>query len=167
VANNTYTLPITAEKFVLFVGGAQPQALAGPAAENGTGGVPVPDLPDPQAPAIPPHIGGGTVPVGYGDNLYDIAGRQYGNPNLYPVLQAANPTTVGADGTVTPGTHLLVPVLPKVPAGSTAQVVRPGQTLWDIAGGDPAAEQRIAELNGITDPAMIYPDQVIVVPPGD
>lgn len=167
VANNAYVIPITGAKYILFTGGTQPSTVNGPDTPGSAGTAPVPDVSSPQAPTIPSHIGGGTVPVTDGQSLFDIAGEQYGNSNLYPVLQAANPNTVAADGTIQPGTHLLVPVLPKLPVNSTAQVVQPGQTLSDIAGGNVAREHQIAQLNGIANLSKVYPGQVIIVPPED
>jgi membrane-bound lytic murein transglycosylase D len=120
--------------------------------------VPVPQV-------SPPHVGGGTVTVRPGDSLYQIAGQRLGNPNLYPVIQAANPQAVGPDGRIVPGQVLRIPQLPVLPPGSTAQVVQPGESVWEIAGGDPALAGRIAELNHLEDPSLVQPGQVLIIPP--
>jgi len=135
---------------------AAPHAPAAPPA------VPVPPVPPPPP---PPHAGGGTVTVRPGDSLYQIAGQRLGNPNLYPVIQAANPQAVGPDGRIVPGQVLRIPRLPVLPPGSTAQVVQPGESVWQIAGGDPVLAGRIAELNHLEDPSLVQPGQVLIIPP--
>jgi nucleoid-associated protein YgaU/uncharacterized protein YukE len=115
----------------------------------------------------PPQVGGGTVTVRPGDSLYQIAGQRLGNPNLYPLIQAANPQAVGPDGRIVPGQVLRIPQLPVLPPGSTAQVVQPGQSVWEIAGGDPALAGRIAELNHLEDPSLVQPGQVLIIPPAE
>lgn len=136
----------------------QPGAVTGPQAPSAPPGAPVPSVPP------PPHIGGGTVTVEPGDDLYQIAQKQLGNPNLYPVIQALNPQ-VGADGTIYPGQVLHIPQLPQLPAGTTAQVVAPGDTVWGLAGGNPALAQQIEELNSLNKSAEIQPGWVLLVPP--
>jgi WXG100 family type VII secretion target len=136
----------------------QPQALTGPHAPSAPPGVPVPQVPP------PPHIGGGTVTVQPGDDLYQIAGQRLGNPNLYPVIQAVNPQ-VSADGSIAPGQVLHIPQLPPLPSGSTAQVVQQGDTVSGLAGGNPALEHQIIELNGLDSQAQIQPGDVLILPP--
>jgi LysM repeat protein/uncharacterized protein YukE len=171
LSNNLFTVPISATKYYLINGGPQPAPLTAPKAGAEPPGVPVPKPIFPglpagtPVPAVPAHIGGGTETVAPGDNLYDIAARRLGNPNLYPVLAAANPLTVGADGVITPGQKLLIPVLPPVPSGSTAHVVQAGQSLSEIASGNSRLEHQIARLNGLADASVIYPGQVLIVPP--
>jgi nucleoid-associated protein YgaU len=59
-----------------------------------------------------PSAGDGTYTVRPGDNLYDIAGRKLGDPNLWPEIQAANPQLVSAAGTpIYPGQVLRIPRL--------------------------------------------------------
>lgn len=173
LSNNLFTVPISATKYYLINGGPQPAPLSAPQAGAQPPGVPVPDVKTPNlpglpagtpVPGVPPHIGGGTETVAPGDSLYDIAARRLGNPDLYPVLAAANPLTVGANGTITPGQKLLIPVLPPVPPGSTAHVVQAGQSLSEIASGNSGLEQEIAQLNGLKDTSVIYPGQVLIVP---
>jgi uncharacterized protein YukE/LysM repeat protein len=167
ISNNLITIPVSGEKLFFITGGPPFRVSSSPAAGTALPGAPVPQLPKgTPAPPVPPHIGGGTETVKLGDSLYDISQRTLGNPNLYPVLQAANPLTVGPNGEIVPGQKLLIPVLPEVPAGSTAQVVQPGQSLSDFAGGSPQLEQQIAELNGISVSSTIFPGQVLILPPG-
>jgi uncharacterized protein YukE len=166
VADNLISIPITGEKLFFITGEPPFKIHSSPAAPTALPGVPVPQaLNGTPVRPIPPHIGGGTETVKSGDNLYDISSRTLGNPNLYPVLQAANPLMVGPNGEIVPGQKLLIPVLPPVPKGSTAQVVQPGQSLSDFAGGDPKIEQQIAELNGLKNENLIFPGQVLIVPP--
>jgi LysM repeat protein len=58
------------------------------------------------------------------------------------------------------------PQAPGLPPGSATRVVQPGDSVWEIAGGDPALAERIAELNHLDDPSQIQPGQVLIVPPG-
>jgi uncharacterized protein YukE len=169
VVNNGVVFPVSMLKYALF-GGPRPVTLPAPQA----GSAPVPNVPMPQVPGlppgtpvpqVPPHIGGGTETVASGDTLWDIAGRRLGNPNLYPVIAKENLLPTGPDATLEPGQVLRIPVLPPSPAGSIAQVVQPGQSLSEIAGGNPELAQRIAELNNVKDPSLIYTGQVLIVPP--
>jgi WXG100 family type VII secretion target len=125
---------------------------------------PAPVMNVPKPPPPPPHIGGGTFTVQPGDSLYNIAKERLGNPNLYPFIEAANPQ-VGPGGLITPGQVLHIPQLPVLPPDSVAQIVQPGDSLWEIANGDEALVQRIAELNQLKDPSLIVPGQVLVIPP--
>lgn len=53
-----------------------------------------------------------------------------------------------------------------IPAGSAANryyVARPGDTLWTIAQRNNTTVGRIAELNGLANPNVIYPGQIIIV----
>jgi LysM repeat protein/uncharacterized protein YukE len=166
ISNNLISIPVSGEKLFFITGEPPFNVAASPTAGTSLPGVPVPQLPQlAPVPSVPAHIGGGTHTVQSGDSLYEISARTLGNPNLYPVLQAANPLTVGANGEIVPGQKLLIPVLPPVPKGSTAQVVQPGQSVSDFAGGNLQLEQEIAELNGLKNIKLIYPGQVLIVPP--
>ncbi len=53
-----------------------------------------------------------------------------------------------------------------VPAGSAANryyVTRPGDTLWTIAQRNNTTVERITQLNGLSNPNVIYPGQIILV----
>ncbi len=53
-----------------------------------------------------------------------------------------------------------------VPAGSAANqyyVARPGDTLWIIAQRNNTTVDNIAQLNGLTNPNVIYPGQIIKI----
>jgi nucleoid-associated protein YgaU len=119
----------------------------------------------PPAPQHPQHIGGGTFVVRPGDNLYNIARERLGNPNLYPLIQAANPHIVPPSDIIRPGQVIHIPSLPRPPENSVAQVVQPGDSVWEIANGNPELAQRIVELNHLRDPSQIQPGQVLIVPP--
>jgi WXG100 family type VII secretion target len=155
IRSGVNVLPNIVKDRLFFSPSPAPTAPHAPAAPPA---VPVPHV-------SPPQIGGGTVTVRPGQSLYQIAGQQLGNPNLYPLIQAANPHAVGPDGGIVPGQVLHIPQLPRLPPGSTAQVVQPGESVWEIAGGDPALAGRIAELNHLEDPALIQPGQVLIIPP--
>jgi nucleoid-associated protein YgaU/uncharacterized protein YukE len=169
-------VPVSVIKSELFSGShpagpavPPPPPAPPPAPAPHVGPPPGPDVPPgphvpPQAPPRPAHIGGGTVTIRPGDSLYEIAGQRLGNPNLYPLIEAANPQAVGPDGLIMPGQVLHIPQLPALPPDATAQVVQPGESLWQIAGGNPALVQRIAELNHLPDPSLIQPGQVLIVP---
>jgi len=171
VSNNGFILPITGIKY-LINGGPQPTRLLAP--DTGptlppAPGVAAPNVPElpPGTPVrlVPPHIGGGTQTVAPGDSLWDIARRRLGNPSLYPVIASANPQAVGPDGTIVAGQVLRIPVLPPLPPGATAQVVQPGQSISEIAGGNTELARRIAELSDVQEPSLIYPGQVLIIPP--
>jgi hypothetical protein len=121
--------------------------------------------PTPPPPQHPQHIGGGTLVVRPGDNLYNIARERLGNPNLYPLIQAANPHIVPPSDIIRPGQVIHIPSLPRPPENSVAQVVQPGDSVWEIANGNPELVQRIMELNHLRDPSLIQPGQVLIVPP--
>jgi nucleoid-associated protein YgaU len=104
------------------------------------------------------------VTVRPGDSLYQIAGQRLGNPNLYPLIEAANPGAVGPNGVIQPGQVLHIPQLPAPPPDCATLVVGAGQNLWDIAGGNPALVERIAQLNQLSDPSEIGAGQLLIVP---
>jgi nucleoid-associated protein YgaU/uncharacterized protein YukE len=159
IRSGVNVLPNIVKDRLFFSPSPAPTAPHAPAAPPGAPVPPVPPVPP------PPQVGGGTVTVRPGDSLYQIAGQRLGNPNLYPVIQAANPQAVGPDGRIVPGQVLRIPRLPVLPPGSTAQVVQPGESVWEIAGGDPALARRIAELNHLEDPSLVQPGQVLIIPP--
>jgi nucleoid-associated protein YgaU len=156
IRSGVNVLPNIVKDRLFFSPSPAPTAPHAPAAPPGAPVPPVPPVPP------PPQVGGGTVTVRPGDSLYQIAGQRLGNPNLYPVIQAANPQAVGPDGRIVPGQVLRIP---RLPPGSTAQVVQPGESVWEIAGGDPALARRIAELNHLEDPSLVQPGQVLIIPP--
>jgi nucleoid-associated protein YgaU len=71
--------------------------------------------------SVSPSAGDGTYTVRPGDNLYDIAASQLGNPNLWPEIQAANPQLAAAAGTpIYPGQGLRIPRLRKATDGGAS-----------------------------------------------
>jgi nucleoid-associated protein YgaU len=74
------------------------------------------------------------------------------------------PTAPGAIGRA-PVPDVPAPEAAGLPPGSATHVVQPGDTVWAIAGGDPAQVQRIAEVNHLEDASQIWPGQKLIVPP--
>ncbi len=79
----------------------------------------------------------------------------------------ANPVAPQQPGSLptVPVPHVPLPQAPGLPSGSTTRVVRPGDSVWEIAGGNPALARQIAELNHLEDPSLLLPGQVLVIPP--
>jgi nucleoid-associated protein YgaU len=100
-----------------------------------------------------------------GDNLYDISGRKYGDPNLWPVIWAANSREDPNPNLIFPGQVLQIPAIPRFPVGSTAIIVQPGETLSQIANGDQQQMAAIAELNNITNSNRLVPGRALIIPP--
>ncbi len=114
--------------------------------------------------------------VAPGDTLYDLA-DQFGA--TVPALVKRNTLPHGGRW-LAPGQHLLVPGSSSQPAqdSSTAQpststprertatrvMVRPGDTLSQIAARQGVSVTRIARANGIRNPRLIYPGQQLTVP---
>jgi len=124
----------------------------------------------PPPPPPPPHIGGGTYTVKPGDNLWNIAKDRLHNPDLYPLIEAANPGKIGPNGLILPGEVLKIPSLPPPPPppppppNSVSYVVRPGDSVWEISGGNAKLMQQIIKLNHLKDPSLILPGQVLFIP---
>ena len=114
-------------------------AEPGPASGPELGKSEVPDLPAAQVPATPAPIGGEPMTPAEAQGQYEAEWQQLVNSEPYPIL----------------------------PVGSTAHLVQPGDSLWNIAGGNQALIEQIAKLNNIPDTAIIYPGQTIVLPPSD
>jgi nucleoid-associated protein YgaU len=150
--------------------GSQPPGHR-PAAPPGGHHQPPPGHHHPAPPGPPGHhpgpgrVGGGTYTVVPGDNLYDISGCKYGDPNLWPVIWAANSREDPNPNLIFPGQVLQIPAIPKSPAGSTALIVQPGETLSQIANGDQQQMAAIAELNDITNPNRLVPGRALIIPP--
>jgi nucleoid-associated protein YgaU len=100
-----------------------------------------------------------------GDDLYEISGREYGDPNLWPVIWAANSREDPNPNLIFPGQVLQIPAIPKFPAGSTALIVPPGETLSQVANGDQQQMAAIAALNDITNPDRLVPGRALIIPP--
>jgi uncharacterized protein YukE len=82
---------------------------------------------------------------------------------------APNPTPPRAPASppAPPVPHVPLPQAPGLPPGSATRVVQPGESVWQIAGGNAALAQQIAELNRLDDASLIYPGQVLIIPPAD
>lgn len=135
-----------------------------------------------------------TVTVKRGDTLWDIAERHLGDPLRYTEIRDLNLGRTQPDGRtlrdadwILPGWTLLLPAdatdtdTPIRPTSAAAVdeptvVVKPGDTLWDIAEahlGDGARYPEIADLNRgvaqpdgarLTDPDLIRPGWVLRLP---
>lgn len=102
-----------------------------------------------------------------GDTLWDLAQRFYGDPWLFALIAAAN--HIPNPNLIFPGHVLVIPPRPGPPPPSApvTHTVVPGDTLWDLAKrfyGDPFRYHQIAAANGITNPDLIFPGQVLVIP---
>ena len=113
----------------------------------------------------------------YGDDnhVYDASDPMA--PGTDPMVPGTDPMTPGNDPMV-PSTDPMAPgtgpmgVEPVAPVDEPEamvheHVVEPGDTLWDIAGrfgGNPLLWAELAEYNGIENPDLILPGQVIRIP---
>lgn len=117
----------------------------------------------PVPPPIPPP--GFSYVVQPGDTLFIIAQRFRVSLNA---LIAANPE-IANPNLIFPGQIILIPVaeeLPPPPPGGSTYIVQPGDTLFDIAqmfGVN--LNELIAANPQITDPDIIFPGQIIIIPP--
>ncbi|CCH89216.1 putative LysM domain peptidoglycan-binding protein [Modestobacter italicus] len=140
-----------------------------------------PSTPDEPAPA--PIV----YEVGRRDTLWALAQRFLGDPLRYSEIVKLNPTAVGPDNEIVPGTALVLPPdatgLPSYggtgspgPAAVAMVTVQPGDTLWSIAeetSGDGENWQEVWEANKgrgepdgavFTDPALIRPGWELSIP---
>ncbi|MGI6731315.1 MAG: LysM peptidoglycan-binding domain-containing protein [Anaerovoracaceae bacterium] len=98
-----------------------------------------------------------------GDTLFEIA-RLYGSnvKDIVDLNNIANPDMIYPDQVI------LIPVYEEdieTPPGSIIYTVQPGDNLYIISLLFGIPIQNILELNEITDPALIFPGQLIVLPP--
>lgn len=100
--------------------------------------------------------GGVTYTVRPGDTLWAIA-RRFGT--TVQALVRAN--HIADPNLIYPGQVLTIPGHDAMEAVYT---VRPGDTLWAIARRFGTTVQELAALNGIADPDLIYPGQVLRLP---
>jgi nucleoid-associated protein YgaU len=124
------------------------------------------------------------------DTLWALAQRYLGDPLRYPEIVKLNPTAIGPDNEIVPGTVLILPAdatgLPRSgtssgPPERTAVeevTVRPGDTLWGIAeevSGEGENWRKAWEANKgrvepggavFSDPALIRPGWELSIPTG-
>lgn len=120
------------------------------------------------------------------DTLWALAERYLGDPLRYPEIARLNPTAVGPDNEIFPGTVLVLPpdavgLPPTVPSPDTARTVEdvtvePGDTLWDLSEeitGNGNNWPQAWELNRgrsqpggatFTDPSLIRPGWTLSIP---
>lgn len=120
-----------------------------------------------------------------GDTLWDIAEQALGDPLRYPQIADLNEGRIQPDGRVLrsddfllPGWQLRLPADAHLPESRAAHpadhpdplevvVVEPGDTLSQIALdtlGHASEYPVLARANGIADPDLIYPGQIIRIP---
>jgi nucleoid-associated protein YgaU/DNA-binding SARP family transcriptional activator len=120
------------------------------------------------------------------DTLWALAERYLGDPLRYPEIARLNPTAVGSDNEIFPGTVLVLPpdavgLPPTGPAPTSARTVEdvtvePGDTLWDLTEeitGSGHNWRQAWELNRgrrqpggatFTDPSLIRPGWTLSIP---
>ncbi len=115
-----------------------------------------------------------------GDCLWNIAKREYGNPMYWNNIYKNNKDKIDNYNLIYPGQVLTLPPMEKEKAvkavkakppssGKTYTVVK-GDCLWSIAQqqyGNPLLWKQIYEQNNdiIENPDMIFPDQILDIPP--
>ncbi|TQN43742.1 LysM domain-containing protein [Blastococcus colisei] len=139
-------------------------------------------MPDEYAPPVATT----TYQVQRRDTLWALAERHLGDPLRYPEIARLNPTAVGSDNEILPGTVLVLPpdavgLPPMGLAPDTAMTVEdvtvePGDTLWDLTEeitGSGHNWQQAWELNRgrsqpggatFTDPSLIRPGWTLRIP---
>jgi LysM repeat protein len=119
------------------------------------------------------------------DTLWALAERYLGDPLRYPEIIALNPTAVGPDNAIYPGTVLVLPadasgLAPREDSSAVPSVeevtVEPGDTLWDLAvelTGDGENWRQAWEATGgrterdgatFNDPSLIRPGWTLSIP---
>ncbi|WP_345770704.1 LysM peptidoglycan-binding domain-containing protein [Blastococcus saxobsidens] len=133
-----------------------------------------------------PPVATTTYQVQRRDTLWALAERHLGDPLRYPEIARLNPTAVGQDNEIVPGTVLVLPpdavgLPPTGPAPGTARTVEdvtvePGDTLWDLTEeitGSGHNWRQAWELNRgrsqpggatFTDPSLIRPGWTLSIP---
>ncbi|TFV79418.1 LysM peptidoglycan-binding domain-containing protein [Blastococcus sp. CT_GayMR19] len=139
-------------------------------------------MPDEHAPPVATT----TYQVQRRDTLWALAERHLGDPLRYPEIARLNPTAVGPDNEIFPGTVLVLPpdavgLPPTGPAPDTTRTVEdvtvePGDTLWDLTEeitGSGHNWRQAWELNRgrrqpggatFTDPSLIRPGWTLSIP---
>jgi LysM repeat protein len=101
-----------------------------------------------------------TYVVAWGDSLSTIA-RRYGT-TVAELVQANN---VGNPDLIYVGQRLVIPgTTSPAPAGSGTHVVQRGDTLSHIAARHGTTVQQLVQMNGLTNPNLIYVGQRLAVP---
>jgi WXG100 family type VII secretion target len=137
-----------------------------PALGAGSGSDTLPDLTTTPGP-ITKALNGfkETTGITGGDVVRGSIGIPSGAASYVINYPAPTPGPTGPNAPAAPS-GVPVPAIPAPPPPDTAQVVKPGDNLWDISGGTPADVARAAKLNKLDDPNLIYPHEVIVLPGG-
>ena len=106
-----------------------------------------------------------TYTVVRGDCLWNIAKRFYGSGAKYTVIYNANRGVIGGNpNLIYPGQVLKITPGAGGAADTTVRyTVRRGDTLWAISRRFNTTVSAIANLNGIRNPNLIYPGQVLTI----
>lgn len=99
-----------------------------------------------------------------GHTMITLNSMEHG-PSRPPATEVApgrptNPRSVEGPPTANPA----APGAQTPSSGNASYTVKPGDTLWDIAQRNGTTYQEIARLNNISNPDLIYPDQVFQLP---
>lgn len=112
-----------------------------------------------------------TYTVEPGDNLWDIAAKELGNPILWPEIWDANKAAIPNSAVIHPGQVLVIPDGASVATSPNQYIVKPGDNLSSIAGhfynGDSSRWTDIYRANRTViggDPNLIRPGQVLTIP---
>ncbi len=92
-----------------------------------------------------------------GDTLFGISARFGVNVEA---LRAAN--QMDENSVLRPGQELKIPLQAR--GGGYVYVVKPGDTLYDIAQRYNVPLDKLAQANGITDPTTLRPGQTLIIP---
>ena len=104
-------------------------------------------------------VGAVTYTVQSGDTLTKIA-NQYG----VTVNQIVNANNVQNPNLIYPGQRLIIPSSNSSVVGNQTYTVRRGDTLSEIASRYGTTVSNLVRLNGIRNPNLIYPGQVLILP---
>lgn len=122
----------------------------------------------PEFGAVPTHLG--TYTVQHGDTLWSIARREYGDPNRWRGIFAANRREIRHAGLIHPGMILKLPKSLRHVAPGGVVMVHRGDSLWVLAerylgDGNRWPELYEANRSHIHNPRVIQPGQRLRLPP--
>jgi LysM repeat protein len=92
------------------------------------------------------------------------AGNEIASPTPTPAAATPPPATPSPPPTPPPATPSPPPTPPPATPAPRTYEVQPGDTLSGIAARFGTTVQELAELNGIANPSLIFPGQVLTLP---